>query len=459
VLQTPIYDNVRFEAPISDPTIQDVLDLAASGDTVVVPPGTYRGPGNRDLDPKGKNLVILASAGPENTILDCEGGGRGFVFRSGEDARSVVEGFTVLNGDAGAGDAGGGILVRDAAAEIRNCRLVACAAGTAGGGVSMDGGRIADTQIVECSAPLGGGAWVAAGEIEDCLLLENRADRGGGIAVDGAARIVGCRVEGNEAELGGGLSLEAKRSEGDPASGIEVTQSLITENSATRGGGAVHAGDAEAPALYVNATFRGNVAGDGSALAIEGGAVALERTILWGNPVRDPGGAGLAVLDGSVSLDCCAVETGTVRGNAGQLGPQVTRDPLFCGEGGSGLHEGSPCLPDRSPCGELIGASSAVCPPLPGSPVAGALALNPNPAHGPLEILWTLAVESAPVSIAVFDVRGRQVREFPGLPASGRTTWDATSGTGIRVSSGIYFVRLSGGGASHVRRLVLVQGD
>jgi len=86
--------------------IQDALDAIHSGGRVIVHPGTYAGPRNRDLEFGGKTIVLESLAGPDSTIIDCEGLGRGFNFASQEDAESAVGGFTIKDGVA---DFGGGI--------------------------------------------------------------------------------------------------------------------------------------------------------------------------------------------------------------------------------------------------------------------------------------------------------------------------------------------------------------
>jgi len=98
--QRTIYVDVSGTSDFA--TIQSAIDDANDGEVVIVKPGTYTGDGNRDIDFQGKAITVRSEQGPETCIIDCQGSlndrHRGFYFHRGEDADSVVAGFTIVNG-------------------------------------------------------------------------------------------------------------------------------------------------------------------------------------------------------------------------------------------------------------------------------------------------------------------------------------------------------------------------
>ena len=108
-------------------TIQDAIDSATNGDTVIITPGIYTGDGNRDIDFNGKAITVRSTdpddtAVVEATIIDCEGSDtephRGFYFHSGENNACVVAGLTITNGDT---ENGGGIYCDNSSPTLINC--------------------------------------------------------------------------------------------------------------------------------------------------------------------------------------------------------------------------------------------------------------------------------------------------------------------------------------------------
>jgi len=65
----------------------------------------------------GKAVRLKSENGPEFCVIDCERGGRAFYFHSGETENSVLEGFTIRNGNL-MGQKGAGILCVNASPAI-----------------------------------------------------------------------------------------------------------------------------------------------------------------------------------------------------------------------------------------------------------------------------------------------------------------------------------------------------
>ncbi len=86
---------------------------------ILVLSGLYKGPGNRDIDLKGKRMRLYSSGGAEYCIIDCAGQGRGFFVHRGESRATRVEGFTIRSGIA---QEGGGIYCHGSPT-FSNCNL------------------------------------------------------------------------------------------------------------------------------------------------------------------------------------------------------------------------------------------------------------------------------------------------------------------------------------------------
>ena len=62
-----------IQVPADQPTIAAGLAAAASGDTVLVAPGTYL---EANLSFGGKDLSLVSEAGPGQTVIDAQAAGR-----------------------------------------------------------------------------------------------------------------------------------------------------------------------------------------------------------------------------------------------------------------------------------------------------------------------------------------------------------------------------------------------
>jgi len=193
-------------------TIQAGINAAADSDTLIVDPGTYIGPGNQDIDFKGKAITVKSETGPENCIIDCQATAgnqhRGFYFHSGENPASVLDGFTITGGYVNAAqlnqnslppqappgypgiepkEYGGGIYCKNSKPTITNCIITSNIA-DAGGGIAMFNPANPLPVLTNClitankAKYTGGGIYCAPGAIiKNCTISDNKAaDAGGG---------------------------------------------------------------------------------------------------------------------------------------------------------------------------------------------------------------------------------------------------------------------------------------
>ena len=92
------FPSIAFSAtiniPADYPTIQQGIDVAVNGDTVLVVPGTYM----ENINFLGKAITVTSEQGPDVTVIDGNQSGSAIRFESGEGLDSVIEGFTITNG-------------------------------------------------------------------------------------------------------------------------------------------------------------------------------------------------------------------------------------------------------------------------------------------------------------------------------------------------------------------------
>jgi flagellar hook assembly protein FlgD len=84
---------------------------------------------------------------------------------------------------------------------------------------------------------------------------------------------------------------------------------------------------------------------------------------------------------------------------------------------------------------------------------------TPNPFSREVSLSYGLP-RSGPVEIAVFDLSGRRVRVLQqGARPAGRyhLAWDGRNEVGVRLGSGIYFVRMDAAGQLCSRKIVLAR--
>ena len=264
-LVCPLTYAATIHVPAEQPTIQSGIDAAQNGDTVLVDDGVYTGEGNVNLDFKGKRITLKSRNGAEATIIDCEKKleTRGFIFQNKETVASVLDGFTIKNGNQ---KFGGGIYLNTSSPTIKNC-VIDSNQSIPGGGGGIDCIN-SDPIITDCTITrnFGGGIFIIGNSehkgvilkepltqptlknstiaentghgiycmrdvnpiIDNCVISHNSAR---GILYAYASLtsnpITNCRIEHN---AGGGLETWEN-------SVLKIENSIIVRNTARSGGG------------------------------------------------------------------------------------------------------------------------------------------------------------------------------------------------------------------------------
>lgn len=255
-------------------SIQEAINAAASGDTVVIKQGIYTGKGNRDLDFDGKAITVRGEDpnNPDLVIINCEGTAenphRGFVFHRYEAPKSVLSGLTIMGGYH---ELGGGMYCGDySRPTVTNCTFSENT-GSLGGGIYNESSPVLYKCTFIANSADGGGGIYNSGEvpeckpvISDCVFIENTAlHNGGGMYNLGRYTktvMVRCEFIRNSVSEGGGAIRNNK------TASLSLTNCLFVENSAATFGGAVRNSNGGATTL-TNCTFGANSAGNGNALA------------------------------------------------------------------------------------------------------------------------------------------------------------------------------------------------
>jgi hypothetical protein len=355
-------------------TIQEGINAASEGDTVIVRAGTYTGENNVNLDFGGTNIT-LQSEEQFGAIIDCEGAAnaRAFYFHSGEDTTSVVRWLWIQNGNI---FNGGGVYCGSGSSPIFQSCILSGHQGQHGGAVYANGSdpifRSCDF-VGNVAGQRGGGACAYDSSIRFrfCYFEDNDCTAGGlggGICVwdSGPGRqtpviqytsFVGCGVE----NFGGAIYCENI----SPV----IVRCSFWDNIAWFGGGAICC-DGASPSITNCTIVRSQSFGGGSGVycgRIEGAGAAtptISNTIVAFGIGTIPGVA--CGPQGNPTITHCVV-FGNAGGDdlCGDHHDNIIYDPLFCDADNEDftLCDDSKCLPGNNPWGELVGANYAGCPP------------------------------------------------------------------------------------------------
>ena len=109
-----------YDSPINH--LSNALEIAASGDTIIMMKGTHTGSNNRDISFEEKKKFVISgdlSYSADQTIIDASGKGRHFKFDKSVDSSFVIQHITLYNGEADGSYGGGSVLVEQGNPKFR----------------------------------------------------------------------------------------------------------------------------------------------------------------------------------------------------------------------------------------------------------------------------------------------------------------------------------------------------
>lgn len=393
-LATPLMA-ADLRVPQDYATIQQAIDVAASGDTVIVDAGSYA-----PIRFKGRAVRVYAPYGPSVTAIDGGGTSTAVKFVDGETAASVLEGFTIRNGRA---PVGGGVYMNSASPTIRSCIFANNIASDRGGAVAAVNSRATydNCSFTSNTATERGGAlylFVSSDtSFTNCYFVgnatrnRNAPSYGGAVAAESASDVtfVNCDFSGNTAQaeedytgaaFGGAVwlnavagvftdcdfnsnSIVAKSGDGGGgaiyATGVSTidgcsftTNTVTIPTTGNASGGAVHLTSATSPlsASFVENSINGGGSASGGALVVSSGkSLAIDGCSFSGNSIANAT---------SASGGAAVISVGTTSASEAQFSANRIQTTTGSASGGALFANGNLTATNLSATGNTVTSNS-----------------------------------------------------------------------------------------------------
>ena len=298
----------------------DAAKVADVENVVIVAPGIYTGPDNREINFGGYNIKLRSKRGSPETIVDLQRQGIFLYIKSHESKENTwLDGFTIKNGQGQYN--GGAVEVSNSSGlTVKNCVFSDNRVGGSGGAlyaynsnVDVFNTRFFNNhykQNEDSGYPESGGGAIYFGSgtynVLNSEFLNNSATNGGAINLsEGTLNLTSCAFRNNMATYGGVLYMYYSGT-------VNLTNCLVLNNSANYYG-FMNCGYGSNVTI-TNSTILNSVSKSGADLYIDG-TLNMYNSIFNGNHTGTPA----EIAYSCTTQDCSALGTGNISAD-----PQVT---------------------------------------------------------------------------------------------------------------------------------------